>query len=180
MTAALAADLVYISESVGSGDIKDEITEIPTPIIVAEPYAWDEMGLIIGGGTNQVPDSANITIIYPGHPMAAGYSGDVPVYTDLPGSELIPSGTTGGGAIVIATASGGTQVPHGFIKKSQKGRRLKIGRIDPTGLNVKVFCLLILALHKTSAGIEVIGLEQLRIQLNSRSKLPLRFFELTA
>lgn len=37
--AALAADLVFISESVGSGDIKNEITEIPTPIIVAEPYA---------------------------------------------------------------------------------------------------------------------------------------------
>jgi len=43
--AAAAADLVYISESVGSGDIRNEITEIETPIIVAEPYAWDEMGL---------------------------------------------------------------------------------------------------------------------------------------
>src|SRR4030043_483163 len=35
--AALASDLVYISESVGSGDIKNEITEVPTPIIVTEP-----------------------------------------------------------------------------------------------------------------------------------------------
>jgi hypothetical protein len=107
--AALASDLVYISESVGSGAIKNEITEVPTPIIVAEPYAWDEMGLIVGGGTNQVPDSADITIIYPGHPMAAGYTGQVPVYTDLTGIELIPAGTTGGDAIVIARASGGTQ-----------------------------------------------------------------------
>ena len=54
---------------------------------MTEPYGWDEMGLITDGGTNQVPDSANITIIYPGHPMAAGYNGDVPVYTNLPGSS---------------------------------------------------------------------------------------------
>ena len=131
--AALAADLVYISESVGSGNIKNEITEIPTPIIVTEPYAWDEMGLIIGGGTNQVPDSANITIIYPGHPMAAGYSGDVPVYTDLPGSELIPAGTTGGDAIVIARASGGTQANADVYFLYEQGAALAVPAADGSG-----------------------------------------------
>jgi hypothetical protein len=131
--AALAADLVYISESVGSGDIKNEITEVPTPIIVAEPYAWDEMGLITGGGTNQVPDSANITIVYPGHPMAAGYSGDVSVYTDLPGSELIPAGTTGGDAIVIARASGGTQADADVYFLYEKGATLAVPAADGSG-----------------------------------------------
>ena len=131
--AALAADLVYISESVGSGDIRNEITEIPTPIIIAEPYAWDEMGLITGGGTNQVPDSANITITYPGHPMAAGYSGEVPVYTDLPGSELIPAGTTGGDAIVIARASGGTQADADVYFLYEQGAALAVPAADGSG-----------------------------------------------
>jgi hypothetical protein len=131
--AALASDLVYISESVGSGAIKNEITEVPTPIIVAEPYAWDEMGLIVGGGTNQVPDSANITIIYPGHPMAAGYSGQVPVYTDLPGSELIPAGTTGGDAIVIARASGGTQADADVYFLYEQGATLAVPAADGSG-----------------------------------------------
>ena len=131
--AALASDLVYISESVGSGEIKNEITEVPTPIIVAEPYAWDEMGLIIGGGTNQVPDSNNITIIYPGHPMAAGYSGDVPVYTELPGSELIPAGTTGGDAIIIARASGGTQADADVYFLYEKGATLAVPAADGSG-----------------------------------------------
>jgi len=125
--------LVYISESVGSGDIKNEITEVPTPIIVAEPYAWDEMGLIVGGGTNQVPDSVNVTIIYPGHPMAAGYSGDVPVYTELPGSELIPAGTTGGDAIVIARASGGTQADADVYFLYEQGAALAVPAADGSG-----------------------------------------------
>jgi len=131
--AALASDLVYISESVGSGGIKNEITEVPTPIIVAEPYAWDEMGLITGGGTNQVPDSTDITIIYPGHPMAAGYSGQVPVYTDLPGSELIPAGTAGGDAIVIARASGGTQADADVYFLYEQGAALAVPAADGSG-----------------------------------------------
>ena len=131
--AALASDLVYISESVGSGAIKNEITEVPTPIIVAEPYAWDEMGLIVGGGTNQVPDSADITIIYPGHPMAAGYTGQVPVYTDLTGIELIPAGTTGGDAIVIARASGGTQADADVYFLYEKGATLAVPAADGSG-----------------------------------------------
>ncbi|UCG58515.1 MAG: LamG domain-containing protein, partial [Phycisphaerales bacterium] len=107
--AAAAADLVYISESVGSGAIREEITEIETPMIVGEPYAWDEMGLTTDTARNQIPDSVNITIVSAGHPMAAGYSGDVPVFTGLSGGDLIPVGTTGGGAVVIATASGDRQ-----------------------------------------------------------------------
>ncbi|MHC4324687.1 MAG: LamG-like jellyroll fold domain-containing protein, partial [Planctomycetota bacterium] len=122
--AALAADLVFISESVGSGDIRDEITEIPTPIIVSEPYAWDEMGLTTEAGSNQIPDSENITIVNANHPMAAGYSGNVPVFTSLPGSDLIPAGTTGGGAVVIARASGGAQADADVYFVYEKGAAL--------------------------------------------------------
>ncbi|MHC4507624.1 MAG: CBM96 family carbohydrate-binding protein [Planctomycetota bacterium] len=124
---AAAADLVYISESVGSGDIRDEITEIATPIIVAEPYAWDEMGLTTGTpqAVNQVPLSVNITVVGVGHPLAAGYSGDVPVFTALSGSDaLIPVGTAGGGAVVIARASGETQTDADVYFVYEKGAAL--------------------------------------------------------
>jgi cystathionine beta-lyase/cystathionine gamma-synthase len=41
--AAAAADVVFISESVGSGGIRDEITEIETPMVITEAWGWDEM-----------------------------------------------------------------------------------------------------------------------------------------
>ena len=47
--AAAAADMVFLSESVSSGEIRTEITEIETPMVITESWGWDEMGLIIGG-----------------------------------------------------------------------------------------------------------------------------------
>ncbi len=49
--AAAAADMVYISESVGSSNVANKITEIEVPIVVGEPYCWDEMGMTSGGGS---------------------------------------------------------------------------------------------------------------------------------
>ncbi|MHC4489338.1 MAG: hypothetical protein ACYS9C_05430, partial [Planctomycetota bacterium] len=126
--AALAADLVFISESVGSGNIKNEITEIQIPIIVSEPYAWDEMGLTMAGtdARNQIPVSVNITIVDAGHFMAAGYSGDVPILTALPepAVDLIPVATTGGDAVVIARASGDRQADADVYFVYEKGAAL--------------------------------------------------------
>jgi len=36
--AAIAADLVFISETVGSGDIRNEITEIEVPMVVTDRH----------------------------------------------------------------------------------------------------------------------------------------------
>ena len=81
--AAAEADLVFISESVGSGGIREEITEIETPMIITECWGWDEMGLTHGGGAGQDVTTTDIEIVEPGHFLAAGLSGTVPVLTDL-------------------------------------------------------------------------------------------------
>ena len=108
--AAAAVDLVYISESVSSEKIKNEITEIETPIIVAEPYCFFEMGMSSVEAADQTLDSVSIRIIEPDHPLAAGYSGNVAVLTEPDESTLIPGPSRAGGdAVVIAKGSGDRQ-----------------------------------------------------------------------
>ena len=108
--AAAAADLVYISESVSSEKIKNEITEVETPIIVAEPNCFYEMGMSTVEAAHQRPDSVSIRIVNPDHPLAAGYSGNVAVLAEPDESMLIPGPSTAGGdAIVIAKGSGDRQ-----------------------------------------------------------------------
>jgi hypothetical protein len=108
--AAAAADLVYISESVNSEKIKNEITEIETPIIVAEPNCFYEMGMSTVEAARQRPDSVSIRIVNPDHPLAAGYSGNVAVFAEPDESMIIPGPSTAGGdAIVIAKGSGDRQ-----------------------------------------------------------------------
>jgi hypothetical protein len=108
--AAAEADLVFISESVSSSQIRTEITEIETPMVITESWGWDEMGLITGGGED-APDVAttDIEIVTPEHPLAAGFSGTVSVLTDII-SERGPArfgghGTAGSAATVIARAT---------------------------------------------------------------------------
>jgi len=109
-SAAAAADLVYISESVSSDKIKNEITEVETPIIVAEPNCFYEMGMSTVEAARQRPDSVNISIVNPDHLLAAGYSGNVAVFAEPDEGMIIPGPSTAGGdAIVIAKASGNRQ-----------------------------------------------------------------------
>ncbi len=131
--AALAADLVYISESVSSGEIKNEITEIAVPIIVAEPYAWDEMGLTNGGGGDAGAVSTDITIVNPDHFLAAGLSGDVTVLNDLMGSEgaaKLPVGLAGNEAAVIATATLDDGATYDVLYAYDKDARLAVPPAD--------------------------------------------------
>jgi len=108
--AAADADLVYISESVSSGQIRTEITEIETPMIIAEAWAWDEMGLTHGGGGGGDVDATDIEIVNAGHFLAAGLSGSVAVLTSTSGADgtaRFGRGQAGNEATVIATASTG-------------------------------------------------------------------------
>ena len=66
-----------------SGQIRTEITEIETPMVVTECWGWDEMGLTLGGGAGQDVATTEIEIVEPGHPLAAGLTGTVSVLTDL-------------------------------------------------------------------------------------------------
>ncbi|MHC4558944.1 MAG: LamG-like jellyroll fold domain-containing protein [Planctomycetota bacterium] len=131
-TAAAAADLVYISESVSSSNVRDKITEIETPMIVGEPYAWDEMGLTSGGGGVSEVVSTNITIVNPGHFLAAGLSGTVPVLTGIGEIEIARFGTgiAGGQASVIATATLSDDQTYDVIIVYEKGAELAVAPND--------------------------------------------------
>jgi len=131
--AAAAADLVWISESVGSGDIRDEITEIETPMIVGEPYAWDEMGMTLGGGGTSAVATTDITIVSPGHFLAAGLSGTIPVLTDIAGSEgtaEFAMGQVGGEGTAIATATLADGQTYDVIVVYEKGAKLAMPPTD--------------------------------------------------
>jgi len=132
--AAAAADLVYISESVSSEKINNEITEIETPIIVAEPHCFDEMGMSSVKAAHQRLDSVNIRIINPDHPLAAGYSGNVAVLAEPDDSRLMPGPSRAGGdAIVIAKCSGDRQKKADVYFVYDKGAALARPAGDGSG-----------------------------------------------
>ncbi len=128
--AAAAADVVFISESCGSGSIHSKINEIEVPIVAGEPWGWDEMGLTHGGGAGTDVTSTDITIVNPEHYLAAGLSGTVTVLTSITGSlgtARLANGIAGDEATVIATAQTGDVI---FVY--EKGARLPVAPADGT------------------------------------------------
>ena len=126
--AAAAADAVFISETVSSGNIRDEITEVETLMVVAEPWAWDEMGLTEGGGEGIDVATTDIEIVEPGHFLAAGLSGTVPVLTDITGPDWgtarFGMGIAGPEATVIARARLSDGQTYDVIFVYEKGAKL--------------------------------------------------------
>ncbi len=135
--AAAAADLVFISESVSSGGIREEITEIEVPMIVTEAWAWDEMGLTQGGGTGIDVATTEIEIVEPGHSLAAGLSGTVPVLTDITdpvsGTARFSMGIAGEEATVIARATLSDGLTYEVLMVYEKGAALAQPPADGSG-----------------------------------------------
>ena len=128
--AAAAADLVFVSESVGSGGIKNEITEIEVPMIVGEPWAWDEMGLTEGSGGDDPAVTTDVEIVDPEHYLAAGLSGTVAVFTEILAGCNLGKGITGPEATVIATATLSDTVTYDVIFVYEKGAALPVAPAD--------------------------------------------------
>jgi len=125
--AAAEADLVFISESVGSGGIREEITEVEVPMIVNEMWAWDEMGLTHGGGADEIVVTTNVEIVNPVHPLAAGLSGSVALLTDTIsslGECRLGKGIAGDAATVIATATLADGETYDILFVYEKGAAL--------------------------------------------------------
>jgi hypothetical protein len=126
--AAAAADAVFISETVGSAAIREEITEVETLMVVAEPWAWDEMGLTEGSGSGIDVATTDIEIVEPGHFLAAGLSGTVPVLTDITGPDWgtarFGMGIAGPEATVIARATLSDGQTYDVIFVYEKGAKL--------------------------------------------------------
>jgi predicted protein tyrosine phosphatase len=131
--AAAAADLVFISESVNSGAVKNEITAIETPMIITEIWAWDEMGLTRTVAEGQYLVTPDIQIVDAKHPLAAGFSGTVTVLTALQGSRgpaRFANGTAGSGATVIARATYADGRAYDVIFVYEKGAPLAAAPAD--------------------------------------------------
>jgi hypothetical protein len=132
--AAAAADLVFISESVNSGAVKNEITGVATPMIITEIWAWDEMGLTRGATSEGQPlATTDIEIVAPKHPLAAGFSGTVTVVTALEGTRgqaRFANGVSGSEATVIARAAYADGTLYDVIFIYEKGARLAVAPAD--------------------------------------------------
>jgi len=143
--AAAAADLVWISESVGSGNVNRKITEIATPMVVGEPYAWDEMGMTLNSPciTSDVA-TTDIAIVNPDHFLAAGLSGTVTVLTNITGSAgtaQFANGRVGGEGTVIATATLADGQTWDVIVVYEKGARLAVPPADgspPVAADIRI------------------------------------------
>lgn len=100
--------LVYVSATTDSGILNTTMRDVLTPVMVCESNLYGDMGFT---GPNQgtdygtTPSNQNsVEIIDPGHPMAAGLSGTVQVYT---GSNQIRWGNPNGNAALVATTADG-------------------------------------------------------------------------
>ncbi len=137
--AAAAADVVFISESPGSAKVQAKINEIATPMVVGEPWAWDQMGLgtLTTGASAEGVNVAttDIEIAAPGHPLAAGLTGTVTVLTGLTGprgTARFSTDTPGSNATVIARATLSDGVTYDVIFVYEKGATLPLLPADGT------------------------------------------------
>ena len=131
--AAAEADLVFISESVNSSGIREKITEIETPMIITEPWAWDEMGLTLDSGGGDEVTTTDIEIVGPEHFLAADLSGTVTVLTNLTGElgdARFGKGIAGNDATVIATAALVDGQTYDVIYIYEKGATLPVAPSD--------------------------------------------------
>ncbi|MFC2113111.1 hypothetical protein ACFLTA_07570 [Bacteroidota bacterium] len=112
--AAAEADLVIVAESVSSAKLLTKLKMVETPIINYEGHIQDDMGftaLVPAGDPGEPSECAygvrdletKISIVDPGHPLAAGFKGDVKVYTE---PKQITWGTVAISADVIAILPG--------------------------------------------------------------------------
>ncbi len=76
---AEAADLVIISSSVVPTVLRDRLVDVGTPVLVAEPYLFDDMSLAERNG-RELTERTTLQITDVSHPLAGGLSGVVAVY----------------------------------------------------------------------------------------------------
>ena len=134
--AAAAADVVFISESVGSAKIRLEITEVETPMVITEAWAYDEMGLatLTTGVDEQIHvATTDIEIVAPGHPLAAGLTGTVSVLSAIEserGAARFSTVIPGSEATIIAQATLSDGVTYPVIFCYEKGAQLALPPAD--------------------------------------------------
>lgn len=114
VAAAEAADMVLVVESVSSVNLLGKLKDVTKPILSYEAFIQDDMGLTAPGPPGDPGEPKNfalgvkdnesrIDIVDPAHPLAAGLSGTVTVYS---ANKEITWGTVAKTAEVVATLPG--------------------------------------------------------------------------
>jgi hypothetical protein len=106
--AARNADIVAISATIHSTDINTELRDLPVPVVVWEPWLYDDLGMTGSQEAHEcefVPGSGNVLVKDPLHPLAAGLTGTVRLRSEGE-PALIGVGTPGPHAAWIATLPG--------------------------------------------------------------------------
>ena len=144
LRAAAASDLVLVFESVTSAKLLAKLKATPTPLVNCEAFIQDDMGFTPAGppGDPGAPDrfalgvladADALTIRAPSHPLAAGLSGRVVIYTapkSITWGKVAPAGE------VVATLA--TDTAGASIYMYAKGARLYDGTLA-AGLRIGCF-----------------------------------------
>jgi hypothetical protein len=94
-------DLLIVSQDVGSGTFLSGIgINQPMPILSYEYGIYDDM--FGGSNGNAAGASSGVTIVDPLHPLAAGLSGDVSIYTGSQNISYLAASSVSSGTEIIA------------------------------------------------------------------------------
>jgi hypothetical protein len=100
---ATGKNIVLISESVNDWDVSSKFRNVSVPVMVWENGIYDDMGMTADWAWADISGQSQMTMTESPHPIAAGYTGTLPVYTT---ANWMAWGTAGNNAVKIATLSG--------------------------------------------------------------------------
>lgn len=97
-------DIIFVGESSGSGDIDQKFMSLPIPVVYSKGWVLDNIYLSSAGAGEygDVDHHTTINIVESEHPLAAGLSGSVEVYSE---AGKVNFGTPGEDATIIATVA---------------------------------------------------------------------------
>ncbi len=100
---ATGMNLVVISANTDEKKILNKYANVAVPVVVINRFLYDDMGMVASGAFQSAASQTQVAINASTHPLAAGYTGTVPVYSS---STSLQWGTAGSGAIKVATVVG--------------------------------------------------------------------------
>lgn len=127
--------VVIVSSAVSSTDVGTKFRNVDPPVIVMEYNLFDDMGFATGTGFGLV-DQDDIVIVDPDSPLAAGYTGTVPVFASegqiawatAPGAHTIAARTDDLAQSVLFEYAPGSVLADGGVTESL---RLGLPFLDP-------------------------------------------------
>jgi alkylated DNA nucleotide flippase Atl1 len=107
---AAGMNLVVISATVSSTTVGTKFRTVAVPVLVWEGWLYDDFGMTSSSGYGEISGQSALAIAAPGHPLAAGLSGQIATSA----SATYMWGTPGAGATVAARLLGGQAAIFGY------------------------------------------------------------------